>query len=87
MSKPKSYYAYFGIRRPFRDFKLLDEYAVCPLGCGSRQLCQIGMMRDFVKNWKRCSYCFVKIPLPIYIQNYLRIKKPRPLSRNQQTLY
>lgn len=82
----KTYYQIFGIRRPFRDFKMLGEKTICPLCHIEVELCQVGMMRDFKYNWKRCSICLVKIPLPKYIIAYINKFKKKALPVGQVTL-
>jgi len=84
--KEKTYYQIFNIRRPFRDYKMLDEFVLCPLCKIEVQLCKIGMLRDFKNDWKRCSVCFVKIPLPQYIQAFLKRTQKKALEPGQLTL-
>ena len=50
------------------------------------QLCKIGMMMDFIYGYKRCSICFVKIPLPKYIILFLKRQGKKKLSKNQNIL-
>ncbi len=84
--KEKTYYQIFGIRRPYRGFQLLEEKTECPLCKREVQLCQVGMMRDFRFNWKRCSICLVKIPLPKYITTFLNKFKKKQRPKGQMTL-
>ena len=82
----KTYWQIYGIRRPFRGFQLLDEKRYCKLCKEERQLCMVGMMRDFKYNWKRCSVCLVKLPLPIKIQAFLKRFEKKKLAAGQQIL-
>jgi hypothetical protein len=84
--KKKTYFQQFQIRRPYRGFQMCEEYEHCPLCDKTVQLCQVGMMRDFRFNWKRCSYCLVKIPLPKYIITFLNKHKKKELPKGQMTL-
>lgn len=51
------------------------------------QLCKVGMMRDFIYNYKRCSVRLVKIPLPKYITSSLNKQQKTKLSKNQTRLF
>jgi len=64
IKKKKTFYQFFRIRRPYRDWRYTDLTHYCPLCERIQRLVIVGMMNNRYtgEEYRRCEYCLLKLP-------------------------
>src|SRR3990167_2180625 len=87
IKKKQTFYSFFKIRRPWRDFYYCNESAYCPLCERITSLVVVGMLNDKYKGeqWKRCESCLIKLPSGMS-EKLLRFRDRNKISKFQSRL-
>lgn len=64
IKQKKTFYQFFKIRRPWRDYTTTKQTAYCPICRKTVNLVIIGWLnnRYTKENWLRCENCLLKLP-------------------------
>lgn len=87
INKKKTFYQFYKIRRPWRDYHYIDESTYCPICDKIVSLVVVGMLNNkYTKeNWNRCENCLIKLP-SIMAEKLMRFRARNKISVNQTRL-